>query len=372
MTDLTTGVEEEFQLIDVETGHLVSRAVEVLATAAHPGLEHEMHLSQVEVATPVCTSLGRLRQELAELRAVVDDAARVHGCRMVSAGTHPDVLWDKQDLTPSPRYDFIRQHYAQLGREQVVFGQHVHIGIPNQELRIQVMNRVRPWLSVLLAVTASSPYWEGRDTDYASYRSVVFGRWPTFQTPDVFSSWAESDTLVEDLTHSGSIDDARSLYWTVRPSSRFPTLEFRVSDACTTLDEAVLATGLTRALARTALMEAEAYLPVPPVRAELIRAAEWQAARWGLEGNLVDPRSGQDFAAKSVVDIFVDHISPGLDANGERDEVMELLDQVLVHGNSATRQRRAFAKRGSLTDVVAMLGDETSGRGALGHCLVDR
>jgi carboxylate-amine ligase len=362
MTNLTTGVEEEFQLIDVETGHLVSRAVEVLAAAANPALEHEMHLSQIEVATPICTSLGQLRGELDGLRTAVDRAARSEGCRVVSAGTHPDVLWDKQELTPSPRYDFIRNHYAQLGREQVVFGQHVHIGIPNQELRIQVMNRVRPWLSVLLALTASSPYWEGRDTDYASYRSVIFGRWPTFLTPDTFSSWSEFSKLVDDLTHSGSIADARSLYWTVRPSSRFPTLEFRVCDACTTLDEVVLATGLTRALARTAILEAEAYLPVPPVRAELIRAAEWQAARWGLEGNLVDPRSGQDHPAKSVVDIFLDHIGPGLDANGERDEVTDLLGRVLTHGNSATRQRRAFAKRGSLTDVVAMLGDETFGK----------
>lgn len=279
---------------------------------------------------------------------------------MLSAGSHPHGRWGEQTVTPKSPYDTILDDYAQLSREQVVFGCHVHVSVEDQELRIQAMNHLRPWLSPLLALTASSPFWEGNDTGYASYRFVVFSRWPTFLTPSVFSSWAEFRDHVDLLRTTGSIDAPGRLYWTVRPSARFETLEFRVCDACTTLDEAALMAGLVRALVHVSLQRAERGEPPSPVRAEAVPVAEWRAARYGLDATLVDLDAGREAPAPEVIAAFVAHVRPGLEAGGDGDEVLELLARVLTDGNSARRQRQVYDRTGSLDDVVDHLEAETT------------
>lgn len=210
-----------------------------------------------------------------------------------------------------------------------------------------------------MALTASSPFWEGDDTGYASYRYLVFSRWPTFLTPSVFSSWAEFCDHIDLLHATGSIDAPGRLYWTVRPSARFETLEFRVCDACTTLDEAVLVAGLIRALVHVSVQRAERGDPVPPTRPEAVRVAEWRAARYGLDATLVDLEAGREAPAADVIAAFVNHVRPGMEDDDDRAEVVELLARLLTDGTNARRQRQVYERTGSLAAVVAHLEAET-------------
>ena len=202
-------------------------------------------------------------------------------------------------------------------REQVVFGCHVHVGIDDREAAIQTMNRVRPWLPVLAALTVNSPYWLGGDTGYASYRTEIWNRWPTAGMPQAFASRAEYDALVETLVATGSVREPTKLYWDMRPSTRQETLEFRVADVCMGVEEAVLVAGLARALAFTCLQAALADEPDPVPRPELLRAAKWRAARHGLAADLVDVLGGQARPATEMVQRFLAAVRPGLEAAGD-------------------------------------------------------
>ncbi len=282
MTDLTVGVEEELQLVD-DSGALRGVARKVIEKVAVDrdgaiedvgGIEPELQVSQLEIVTPVCESLGEVRGELVRLRRLAAAAAE-SGCRLVSAGSNPGARWRDQQVTPKEPYEHIHEVYAQLGREQVVFGCHVHVAVEDRDLRIRTMNHVRPWVPTLLALSASSPYWQGDDTGYASYRYLTFSRWPTFLTPGVFDGWSDYQTHIDVLLESGSIDAPGRLYWTVRPSANFDTLEFRMCDACTSVDEAVLVTGLIRALVAVSL---ERHAPASPL---LMCAQSWCGRRSG-------------------------------------------------------------------------------------------
>jgi len=203
-------------------------------------VEPELYRSQVEMHTPVCATLAEARQALRDTRRALIEAAERGGLRIAAAGTHPFSHWGDQAVTPKTRYANLAEDYRQVFREQVVFGCHVHVGIEDREAAIQTMNRVRPWLPVLLALSASSPFWLGDDTGYASYRAEVWNRWPTAGMPQPFDSRAEYDRLVETLVATGSIREPTKLYWDVRPSSHFETLEFRVADSVMRVDEAVM------------------------------------------------------------------------------------------------------------------------------------
>ena len=205
----------------------------------------------VETNTPVCSSLAEVRDALRSTRRALIGAAEREGLRIAAAGTHPFSHWRDQAVTPKTRYHNLAEDYRQVFREEVVFGCHVHVGIEDREAAIQTMNRVRPWLPVLLALSGSSPFWLGADTGYASYRTEVWNRWPMAGMPQPFASRAEYDRLVETLEATGSIREPTKLYWDVRPSSQFETLEFRVADVLPRVEEAVMVAGLVRALAHT-------------------------------------------------------------------------------------------------------------------------
>ncbi len=373
---LTVGVEEEFQLVDLVTGALSPSASRVVpradgADAAGGRVEHELYLSQVETASPVCRSLDELRRSLVEQRAAVASAARVEGCGVVAAGTHPFAEWPRQTLTPKAPYVGIGERYAHLADEQLLFGCHVHVAVADREERIRVLDHVRPWLAHLLALSASSPYWEGIDTGYASYRHVMFGRWPTHGTPQPFESWADFERLRDGLLDSGAVDAPGRLYWSVRPSARYETLEFRVSDVCSTVDEAVMVAGLVRGLVHVSLDAVRRDVPPPAVRGELVRMAEWQAARFGLDDALLDlSQAGGAPALRPAADVvgaLVHHVRPGLEAEGDLDVVAELVRRVADEGNSATRQRAAVAAGLTLVELVERLrGETTAGWGAAG------
>jgi carboxylate-amine ligase len=362
--DFSIGVEEEFSIVDRATGELRPRAQRVLEEAERflgDEVEAELNLSQVETGTPVCTTLAEVRAEVRRLRRHVLAAAERTGSTVVATGSHPTAHWQDQAVNPGKeRYRHLEDEFRLTAWEQLVSGCHVHVGIADPELAIAVLNRSRLWLSPVLALSANSPFWMGVDSGYASYRSQVWAHWPLTGMPEPLRSRAEYDRLIDDLVAVGAIRDASFLYWDVRPSARYRTLEFRVADACLTVDDVVMVAGLIRSLARTCAAEARGELPLPAVRGELVGAAKWRASRYGLDGTLVDLASCRARPAAEVVGALLDHLRPDLEDHGEWDEVRSLVDQTLARGNGATRQREAFARTGDLAAVVDLLVAETA------------
>ncbi|MBD2755776.1 carboxylate-amine ligase [Spirosoma validum] len=359
----TIGVEEEYQIIHPETRQLHSRAKSILTKAqATLGdqVSQELYLAQIEIGTSVCQSMEQVRQELQRLRGEVIASAQKANSRIVAAGTHPFSHWQEQKLTPKERYRSLQSDFQQLTREQLIFGCHVHVGIPDQELAIQVMNRARPWLSTLLALASNSPFWLGDDTGYASFRTEIWGRWPTAGIPQVFESRADYDRLVEDLTAVGIVEDATKIYWDARPSTHYETLEFRVTDVCLTIDEAVMIAGLARALARTCALETEANVAIQPVRSEILQAAKWQAARFGLGDTLIDLLAGRAVAAPKLIRNFLRYVRPALEEYNEWDELSEIVEAVLKGGTGSARQLAEYKRKGNFDDVVDYMVAETA------------
>ena len=361
--EFTVGVEEEYQIVDARTRELRPSALRILPRAQEAvgdQVTPELYLSQIEIGTPVCRTLDEVRAELTRLRREVGAAAAREGSRIAAAGTHPFSHWEDQKITPRRRYAGIAEEYEQLAREHLIYGCHVHVGINDREAAIRVMNRARLWLAPLLALASNSPFWLGRDTGYDSYRTEIWRRWPMAGTPQVFDSRAEYDRLVEALVATGSVSDATKIYWDLRPSARFETLEFRVSDVCLTVDEAVMIAGLARALARTCHGQVMRGEPLEPVRPELLRAAKWRAARYGLDGELVDVVKAEAVAAHELIERLLARLRDALEEDGAWEEVAGLVRATLKRGNGAARQRAAFARAGSFEEVVDSIIAETA------------
>ncbi len=364
----TLGVEEEFLLVDAETRRLRPWVEELLphaqrALGGEDGqVDREFKLSQVETGTAVCRTLDELSKEISRLRATVEVAAEQAGAHVAAAGTHPFSHWREEggQVTPKESYLGLERDYQRLAREKIICGCHVHVGIPDPEAAIQVMNRVRPWLPAILALSVNSPFWLGEDTGYASYRTEIWRRWPTAGTPEPFASRREYDQLVDVLLATGSIDDPARVHWDVRPSPRFPTLEFRVTDVCLTVDDAVAVAGLVRGLVHTCHAEAARGGPVPHLRVDLLRMATWRAARYGLEGDLVDVAGQRSVPAAEMLDTLLGFIRPALEENDEWGVVSGLVHQVVQDGTGAARQRRAFERARRIEDVVDFVVASTS------------
>jgi len=361
---LTLGVEEEYLVVDDATGALVPRADQLTPHAVHQmgdAVTLELNLCQIEVASPVCRNLDDVRRHLSTFRLQLSMAAEEIGCGVAAAGTHPFSPWQDQQVDMrNARYRRMVENYQIVARQQVICGCHVHVGIADQDLAVATMTRTRPWLPVLLALSANSPFWQGLETGYASYRLQVWQRWPTCGMPPPMTTRAEFDALVGDLETINAIEDATFLYWYVRPSSRFPTLEFRAGDVCLSIDEAVAMAGLVRALAWTSAAEAQAGMPMQTTSREVLDAAMWRASRHGLNGSLVSSLGAGIRPAAAVVAELLDHVRIGLEVHGDLAEVSDLVAGILARGNGADRQRDAFARRGAGIDVVTRILEETS------------
>ncbi len=341
----TLGVEEEFLVVDRDTGALVPRSDEILPIARERlgrQITGELNRCQIETCTTIHKDLRRLRAELVELRRGLDEAAAELGCAVLPVGSHPWSSWEDQEIEDAkPRFRRMEDQYQRVARQQVICGCHVHVGIADRDLAVAVMNRVRPWLPVLLALAANSPYWNGEDTGYDSYRLEIWARWPTAGVPPELADAAAFDELVDQLRDAGAIDDASHLYWHMRPSCRFPTLELRATDVCLTVDDAVLIAGLARALVRACLRELEAGEPPSPAAPEVLEAAMWRAARYGVGGELVSPGALEPAPAADVVGELLEKVGPDLDELGDTQDVTARAEAVLVAGNGAGRQRAA-------------------------------
>jgi glutamate---cysteine ligase / carboxylate-amine ligase len=359
----TLGVEEEYQVVESATGRLVPRA-DVLVPLGRerlgPLVTSELNLCQIEVGSPVCTSLGELRDNLVWLRTELALAGAAAGLTIAATATHPTDSWRQQQVDiRSDRYRKMEHVYQVIAREQIICGYHVHIGFDDPDLAVEVMNRVRPWLPALLALSANSPFWEGEDTGYDSYRSQVWQRWPTAGMPPRLDSAADYAAMVDRLRMMGAIEDATFLYWYVRPSSHLPTLEFRPCDVCLTVDDAVTIAGLVRALAWTEARRAVAGAPEVVASREELEAAMWRASRYGLNGGLVSARSWTVRPAAVVVAELVDHVREALEDAGDRELVTADVRRILATGNGAKRQRQAM--RTSRRPVARAVAQATAG-----------
>ena len=359
---LTLGVEEEYQIISPETRELQPRALPVLRrahAAVGEEVQPELRLSQIEIASPVCQSLAEAREQITHLRREVITAAEKDGDVIGAAGTHPFSPPEAQPVTPKARYRSIAADFGALARELVIWGCHVHVGVAEEELGLAVMNRARLWLAPLLALTANSPYWLGEDTGYASFRTELWSRWPMAGQPIHFESREEYDALIQSLIQCGVITDPTKIYWDIRLPAKTPTVEFRVADVCLSVDESVMVAGICRALAHRCREASLREEPYPRARPELLKAAHWRAARYGLEGELIDVHACRSVPAREVIESMLRFLRPSLEAQGDWDEVAALVQEVLKRGNGAQRQREVYARAGRMEDVVDYIVAET-------------
>jgi carboxylate-amine ligase len=362
----TLGVEEEYLVVDAATGDLCPRGTVLLDAAQAdlgPTVQTEMNLCQVEICTPICHSLDEAGAHLAAIRTAMGAAARRRGLAIAATGSHPDAAWEQQAITPRPRYLELEERYQQLAREQLVCGCHVHVGIDDPDDVIRALDGVRPWIPTLLALSANSPYWQGADTGYASYRTQVFDRWPTGGPAPVCHDRAGYDAAVAELVEVGMIADASYLYWHVRPSTRYSTLELRVGDVPLDVEGSLMLAGLFRALVATALVDRRGPQDDPPGDG-LLRAATWRASRSGLEGPLIDPLALDEVPAPRLVRRLLRHVRPAAKALGDWDQLQDLVERVLREGNGAQRQRAALLRAGGDLQAVTRMVVETTTRSA--------
>ncbi|HEY0373841.1 MAG TPA: glutamate--cysteine ligase [Amnibacterium sp.] len=356
----TLGAEEELHLIDTTRWQLAARAPQLLAKLPAEGYSAEIQRTTVETNTDVVTTLDGLRSELLRLRRGLIDVAGREGLGVAAVGTAARSEFRDFELTATGRYGRMQEQYRLLVDEQLICGTQIHVGVESRDLAIEAAQRIARHLPVLLALSASSPYWNGQDTGYASIRTIIWQRWPSAGATGPLESSAEYDELLDDLIRSGVIADAKMAYFDVRPSSHAPTLELRVCDACPVVDDAVLIAGLFRALVRTAELEIAAGEPRRLRPLPLHRAAIWQAARGGLAGRLLDDSDHpQPVPAADAVRTLIDRLRPALEEAGDLEEVADLAEAVLARGNSADRQRAAFARQGDLADVMRLVVTET-------------
>ncbi|MCW2887613.1 MAG: glutamate---cysteine ligase / carboxylate-amine ligase [Streptosporangiaceae bacterium] len=355
---VAVGVEEEFHTVDLETRRLMPRADSLLQQLPADRFSGELQRSVVETNSRPFVRLIDLVEDLAALRRGVVTAAEPLGLGIVAAGTVPIVDLEALKVTPDPRYENMLEEYQILAREQLICGAQVHVDVGDRDLAVAVSHRVSAWLPSLLALSASSPFWLGMDSGYASYRTVLWQRWPTTGPVPSLESADEYDRMVQDLIRTGVITDPGMIYFDVRPSAHLPTVELRLCDACPRVEDVALLAGLFRALVIVEMDAVRTGRPQLPVRTELVRATTWRAARSGLEGELVDPLSGRPMPAGKVLRRLLHELRPTLENNGDWDLVAELAEASMARGSSAARQRRAFAG-GGLEEVVDLLLAET-------------
>ncbi|HET6965520.1 MAG TPA: glutamate--cysteine ligase [Acidimicrobiales bacterium] len=346
------GVEEEFLLVDAGTGRPAPRIDDVIRDAeslAGDAAQTELHRAQIETASPPCETLDELRESLAGLRTRMAAAAARHGARVVASGTYPGEMGGEgQLITGKDRYETMAERAGLLADEHLICGCHVHVTVGDTDQAVRVVNRLRRFLPVLLALSANSPFWQGRDSGFASFRTEVWSRWPTWGPPGWFRDSDEYRRVVDSLVAAGVILDRGMAYWDARPSDRFPTVEVRVADVALTADDAVALAGLARALVVHVTEEDDA---AEQLRPEWQRAASWLAARHGLDGDLLDPLDGTALPARRAVEMMLDRLGPTLDRLGDASPVTELVGAILAGGTGASRQRRAY-EHGGLAAVL--------------------
>ena len=367
---LAIGIEEEYLLVDPDSGELVAKQDPAFMPACRARLggqvTHELMQAQVEVGTRVCRNVAEARADLHRLRRTVADVAAAHGMAIIAASTHPSAAWPEQRNTKKERYQALTDDYQVLARRQVISGMHVHAAVEDDELRIDLMNQVAYFLPHLLALSTSSPFWHGQDTGLKAYRRAVADELPRSGSPEHLESWRDWERLLAILAETGLVTDPSMIWWDVRPSAKHPTLELRITDICTDLEDALAIAALYQSLLRHLWRLRRRNLSWRSYRKVLIEENKWRAQRWGVAAELADLAAGRLAPMATLIDELVDLLGEDAGELGCRAE-LERTREIVAGGTSADRQltihRGVVANGGSAEDghraVVDWLVEKT-------------
>jgi len=360
----TLGVEEEFQILDPDTRELRSHVQEILDEGKlllKERVKPEMHQSVIEIGTGICKNVSEVRLDVGEMRGEIIRLARKNGMRVAAAGTHPFSNWADQKIFPDERYHQVVEEMQLLARANLIFGLHVHVGIPDRTLAFQIMNEARYFLPHLLALSTNSPFWLGRNSGLKSFRTKVFDRFPRTGVPPYFESPAEFDEFVRVLVATGCIDNGKKIWWDVRPHPFFETIEFRVCDVPMRLEETVTLAALVQAICAKLYKLRVQNLGFRRYRRALILENKWRASRYGIQGKLIDFGKEVEVPFRELVVEMLAFVDDVVDELGSRREVFEGVNWILQNGTGADRQLRVYEESGGdLKQVVDYICEETS------------
>lgn len=345
--DYSFGIEEEFFLVRPETRQLAAQVPARLLKRARAELgesiESELLQAQIEIASPVQCDMAQARRQLGQLRRGLSELAGEHGLALLAAGTHPLGLWREQVETDKPRYRRLVEDFQIVARRSLVCGLHVHVQLPDDVDRVQAMNRIMPWLPLFLALSASSPFWDRLRTGLMSYRQAMYDEWPRTGIPDFFADEAAYDAFAAVLVRAGAIADASSLWWAIRPSPNYPTVELRIADACTRLDDSLAIAALYRCLMRHLAMRPAQAPPYDAALRRVIDENRWRAKRFGLQAQFLDQQGRTEPALEQLQRLreLCAEDARALDCV----EALQALDAIVERGNSAQAQLACYREQ---------------------------
>jgi glutamate---cysteine ligase / carboxylate-amine ligase len=358
----TIGIEEEYQTVDPETrdlrSHIHAEIIEKGRLLLQERVKAEMHQSVVEVGTSVCANIKHAKEELKRLRRDMIRLSRENGLRLAAAATHPFADWRMQEVNPDERYKNIVQDMQLVARANLIFGLHVHVGIEERETAIHLMNHARYFLPHLLALSSNSPFWLGMDTGLKSYRCKVFDKFPRTNMPDYFPSWGEYENYIKLLIKTNCIDNAKKIWWDIRPHPFFNTLEFRVCDIPMRVEETIALAALIQATVAKLYKLYSANQGFRLYRRSLLMENKWRAARYGIDGKLIDFGKQSEVPERDLIEeylAFVDDVVDELDCRAE----IQYVRQIMQMGTGADRQLRVFSETGDMKAVVDYILEET-------------
>jgi len=359
---LSIGIEEEYQSIDPNTrdlrSHIQAEIIQKGKTLLAERVKPEMHQSVIEIGTGVCRNIKEAKEEIRSIRRQIIGLARQNGLRLAAAGTHPFAKWRDQEIYPDDRYRMIVEDMKMVARANLIFGLHVHIGIEDRETAIQIMNAARYFLPHILALSTNSPFWQGMETGLRSYRCKVFDKFPRTNIPDLYSSWSEFENYVNLLIKTNCMDNAKKIWWDIRPHPHFPTLEFRICDIPMRVDETIAIAALCQAVVAKLYRLHEQNLSFRHYSRALIMENKWRAARYGLGGKLIDFGKQAEVPVRDLIYEILEFVS---DVTGELDSKEEIayITRILDEGSGADRQLRVFGETGDLNRVVDYVIEQT-------------
>ena len=359
--DLTIGIEEEYQIIDPETRELTSYISEFLDKGAvlfRDQVKPEFLQSQIEIGSHVCRNIREARQELVRLRSIVAEIADKHNRKIIAAGTHPFSRWEDQIITDKDRYKGLLDAMKIVAQRLLIFGMHVHIGIPDPNIRIDIMNQMTYFVPHIFALSTSSPFWMGRNTGLKSYRCVVFEDLPRTGLPQYFDSHDQYERYLKTLINTECIEEPTKIWWDIRPHPKFPTLEFRMCDCVTKIDEVVAIAALIQAVVAKLIQLRKVNQSWRIYRQSLIAENKWRAVKDGIDGKLIDFGKEEQIPLRLLMEELLELIDDVVDQLGIHQEI-EYVRTILKDGSSADRQLRVYHETGDMKAVVDMLADET-------------
>lgn len=357
----TLGVEEEFQIIDAKTRDLVSHVSKIIEggkATLNESLKHEMHESVVEMETGICNNINEVREELTSLRKRLVKVARENGLRVAGGGTHPFSDWQKNNITPKVRYDKIVSDMGDVARGNLIFGLHVHVGIPDREEGIRIQNVMRYFLPHIYALSTNSPFWIGRNTGFKSFRQEIFAKFPRTGIPSYFNSVAEFDAYVNLLVKTGTMDNAKKIWWDLRVHPFYPTIEFRICDMPMTIDETVCLAAIMQSLVAKIYKMHQQNTSFRSYRRLLLTENKWRASKAGIDANLIDFGKEKEVPFRDLLEELLHFIDDVVDELNCRKEV-EYAREIMKMGTGADRQLAVYHKTKSLKKVVDYMISET-------------